>query len=87
MSYTKNGSELPLGTVVYMSRYNMENSLWRAVISNGAARFHDFIFDPKDGLWATYFARELWNAHPCRHPHCTLFDTLLHQVRLYTSSR
>ena len=82
MACIKWGSELPLDTVGYLSRYGMENSLWRTVVNNNSARFHEFIFDPKDGLWATYLTREMWKVHPLRHSHCTLFELLNEKLEI-----
>jgi len=38
--------------------------------------YYLFMYDPKDGLWATQGVRKVWNDKPHLHPHYTLFQAL-----------
>jgi hypothetical protein len=82
---TKKGSELPEGATVFMTNFGNSFRVWRSVIKRQYDPFRidlDYIFDPADELWATPLAREIWDEHPCCHPHCTLFDILYEKLEL-----
>ena len=69
------GFELPEGTEVYVGLVRTTTHPINQV------DHEHFIFDSRDGLWASSFTRKHWMKHPRRHPNCTLFDLL------YTNSR
>ena len=84
--YTKYEPDLPEGTLVYsvgcisgqltvLSKTIKKDVLHKL---NGVA----CIFNPEDGLWATKWARQVWELYPYQHPHCTLFE-LLHKKLEY----
>lgn len=79
MSRTVKGSELPHGTVVY---WFPNTFVIRTEVQTLDFEI-DFIFDPLDGLWATYFARAQWYCAPLLHPQSTLFQTLYKHFEVY----
>ena len=44
--------------------------------------FGAYIFDPEDGLWATYHARQVWRNCPSLYPRCTLFGILYKKLQI-----
>jgi len=82
-SYTRKYiEELPEDTVVYhcaftnveWMRYRVETA--KEYTSNIDHLTMEFLFHHKDGLWASYGARNLWDRYPYLHPHYTLFHAL-----------
>jgi len=67
---SREGYELPEGTIVYLG---LERTTVEPI---NRVENVQFVFDPRDGLWATSFTRNHWMKHPRRHPNCTLFDLL-----------
>jgi len=75
MSYTIIGKELPVGTIVYF--YPNDNTVWRSTIDGHGFTDVNFIFDHRDGLYASKSVRMYWERCPMKHPHITLFNLLL----------
>jgi len=72
-------SELPKDVLVYhciglglSSGYIVE----RVQDFRGAEFVNRFRWCPKDGLWASSAARQLWDMYPHLHPHYSLFNAL-----------
>jgi hypothetical protein len=77
----KRDEELPEGTPVYSTWcVSSKLSVLCTTIKKGSPSYNTYTFDPKDGLWATSWARKLWEIywrdHPYRHPNVTLFEIL-----------
>jgi len=68
---------LPIGTVIYIVDFkDQELLICRRTIVETDHRYLKFIFDENDKLWATEWVREIWDAHPHRHPYASLFTLL-----------
>ena len=81
----RRGSELPEGTVVYITGFVKAFRVWQSTIKRQYNPFRtdlEYTFDPKDELWATKQVREIWDEHPCRHPYCTLFGILYKKLEI-----
>ena len=81
--------KLPDGTLVYFCESEFFASHREFSVShilpfgnNDHRRYFSFTLDDKDGLWATYMARQLWKREIHSHPHCTLFDMLYNELKV-----
>ena len=82
------GTRLQSGTRVYFCEDGCKNGVYEEWGLSHILSFdkyddchiYNYIFNPDDGLWATYIARQLWEKHPHSHPHCTLFDMLYNKL-------
>jgi hypothetical protein len=77
---TNGYNKLPIGTHLYYvgSRNRITYNIVRA--NNEYSK--NYIFDSNDGLWATQWARKIWEKQPCQHPNCTLFDILNKKLKI-----
>ena len=93
MAEIKPGKALPDGTIVYYWQYdNIDKDPSKctghigssSVNCNSYSQFlsHLFEFDANDGLWATFYVRDLWKEEIHLHPHCTLFDMLYSKLSM-----
>ena len=92
MAIVSRMEDLPQGTVVYYWRVNAHSpsGIYRYKLDNNppsCIAYYRFEFDPKDGLWATYLVRELWENYRSVHPHLSLFGFMYEKLKLqdYTS--
>jgi hypothetical protein len=84
------GHNLPSNTPVYFLVSWNSKPVCRSidsgyVVYDGKQRrigFYDYIFDSKDGLWATHHARDFWDIMPESHPNATLFDLLSQKLHI-----
>lgn len=72
MLQIRQGRDLPDDTMVYISIDTYDRVYKHKIRHLQLA----YIFNSKDGLWATQSARITWRRHPHLHPHCTLFYLL-----------
>jgi hypothetical protein len=78
--------QLQLGTVIYLVTFvDRLPGVWRSTIKPGGYNTTYFIYDYSDGLWATEWAREIWEKHPHCHPHASLFTLLYKKLELEIS--
>ena len=79
----KIGNELPIGTIIYYFNDSLK-ATYRVKLDrphNTGFRLF-YIFDPKDGLWASENLRKIWECNPERHPQCSLFGMLYKKLEI-----
>ena len=79
--YSMRGDDLPSGTVVYYVTSSINEGISHRIIDHYLYHI-TYVFDLKDGLWASAFTRRLWELRPYRHPHCTLFAILYKNLEI-----
>ena len=79
----KRGNLLPHGSIVYFTN-NMEYGVIVKCAAIETLRYNQiyFVCDDGDGLWATHSVRNLWEASPELHPHCSLFQLLYKKLKI-----
>jgi hypothetical protein len=70
---------LPIGTHLY---YVFAGSVTFSIVRANNEYSNNYLFDSNDGLWATQWAREIWEKQPCQHPNRTLFDILNEKLKI-----
>jgi hypothetical protein len=76
------GNSLSDGIDVFVSiTKNKHTYACKIHMTREYARDH-FIFDPKDGTWASTITRFYWWLHPHSHPNITLFDILCKNLKI-----
>jgi len=74
---------LPLDADVYTVEYEGQDLfILRESLKEYYCQYLKFIFDENDKLWATEWVREIWSAHPHRHPHASLFTLLYKKLEI-----
>ena len=76
-------SLLPEGTVAYKVEFiGKYYVVWKTTINHAIGRRLVFIYDPRDGLWATEWVRDIWKGNPWQHPHVSLFTLLYKKLEI-----
>lgn len=73
------GYDFKESTPGYMGYYDFrkyERFFWHSVVDIKDNPDYNFVYDPVDGLWATFMLRIKWKEFPYRHPHYTLFQAI-----------
>ena len=73
--YAKRGEDLPCGTVGYYVTSSLNEWIGHKIIEIDIDHI-TYLFDPRDGLWASALTRKIWELRPYNHPLCTLFAIL-----------
>jgi hypothetical protein len=74
------GCELPYNTDVYSWSFRFKQPTLTKKVD-----YLRYVFESRDGFWASCAVREFWEIYPHLHPYSTLFDLLAKKLEISSS--